>query len=285
MPISKVCVVCGTEFSVPPVREKTAMFCGKTCKAKHASMKYMKERVACTCQFCGKEFSLSTSRVERGNGKFCSKQCKDKALVGRSFTPKAQDGVEVRHGCGYVLERCQDHPFNVNGYVMQHRLVIERQMRQEASGHPFLVMVDGIEYLRRGIEVHHVNEIKDDNRIGNLIACTSAGHKDLHAGKAPMLSECWPVQKVVVDDEPRYKVVDCQRCGKTFKVKLSTWKIRGAKFCSTKCASGYDGDLPSIVYNKCATCGQEYSVKRNAFLNGSKYCSNQCKNIGNKRKI
>lgn len=284
MPVIKNCIVCGSEFSVPPVRANTAMFCGKACKARHASEKYKQGQVRCSCGQCGKEFYVPQSRHDRGNGKFCSNKCRNESMVGKSFTPAGIDGSTAHHTDGYILERCSDHPFNVAGYVMQHRLVIERVMREKSPDHHFLVEIDSVKYLKRGIEVHHVNEIKSDNRIENLIACTSAGHKDLHAGKTPMLSECWPLPSKTIADEPRYKYLQCEKCKKEFRVKLSVWKKRGAKYCSNKCASGYDGDLPSIVYKNCEACGREYSLTRNVFLAGkSKYCSSTCRNNSMKR--
>jgi hypothetical protein len=284
MPIQKKCIVCDAEFSVPPVRANTAMFCGKACKAKHASNKYKQDQVKCLCGQCGKEFYVPQSRHERGNGKFCSNKCRNESMLGKRFTPLSNDGVTTKHTDGYILERCANHPFNVAGYVMQHRLVIENEMRLKVPEHHFLVEVDSVKYLKRGIEVHHVNEVKDDNRINNLIACTLSGHKDLHAGKVPMTSECWPSPKETVADEARYKTIQCQKCNKCFEVKLSVWKKRGAKYCSNKCASGYSGDLPSIVYKNCEACGQEYSLTRSVFLAGkSKYCSNTCRNKSIKR--
>jgi hypothetical protein len=278
MPVIKNCIVCNSKFSVPPVREDTAIFCGKACKAKHASDKYRLDQVKCNCNQCGKEFYVPQSRAARGNGRFCSNNCRNKSMIGVAFTPKSPDGVTSNHTAGYILERSANHPFNVAGYVLQHRLKIEKALRDKAPEHHFLVEIDSVKYLNRGIEVHHVNEIKTDNRIENLIACTSAGHRDLHAGKIPMLSECWPVPSETIPDEPRYKFIDCKKCKKTFKVGLSVWKKRGAIYCSNKCAIGYDGDLPSIVYKKCETCGKEYGAKRHKFINGSsKYCSNLCR--------
>jgi hypothetical protein len=278
MPILKSCVVCGVEFLVPPIRKDSALFCSRACKAKAASDKYQSNRAVCKCKQCGKEFNVPQSRQERGNGKFCSNKCRNESMIGISFTKPVDDGAVIMHSNGYILERCSNHPFNVSGYVMQHRLVIENAMRKEVPEHHFLEEIDSVKYLKRGIEVHHVNEIKTDNKLKNLIACTSAGHKDLHAGRVTQLSECWPVQKETVADEPRYKIVTCQKCNKPFQVKLSVWKKRGAKYCSIACASRYEGSLPSVVYRRCDTCGVEYSLKRSVFLAGTrKYCSNACR--------
>lgn len=237
MPVTKECTVCGSTFEVPPTRANTALFCGRACKAKHASEKYQAARVKLECQQCGKPLTVSVGRVERGNGKFCSKECHHLALVGHAFTAPAPDGNTTRHSLGYILERASNHPHAVNGYVMQHRLIVEARMRKEAPGHSFLEMIDGVEYLRHGIEVHHANEKRYDNRVDNLVACTNPGHRDLHAGRVPMASEIWPAPKLTSPGEARWVDLKCQICGAGFQIRLSTFKARGGKYCSNTCAS------------------------------------------------
>jgi hypothetical protein len=59
----------------------------------------------------------------------------------------------TRHKKGYVLRFVSDHPNAVNGYVFEHRLVMEEKLGR---------------YLEASENVHHINGIKDDNRIENL---------------------------------------------------------------------------------------------------------------------
>ena len=60
---------------------------------------------------------------------------------------------------GYILLRIKDHPnSNPNGYIREHRVVLEESLGR---------------LLRREELVHHVNGVRDDNRIENLLLLSS----------------------------------------------------------------------------------------------------------------
>ncbi len=65
---------------------------------------------------------------------------------------------------GYVLIRVHGHPYaNSTGYIREHRLVMEEQIGR---------------YLSPDEVVHHLNEVKDDNRPENLqLYRSNADHK------------------------------------------------------------------------------------------------------------
>ena len=66
---------------------------------------------------------------------------------------------------GYVRVLKPEHPKNIRGYAYEHRLVME-------------------DYLGRFLQfwetVHHINEIKIDNRLENLFLCTHSEHSAVH---------------------------------------------------------------------------------------------------------
>ncbi len=71
-----------------------------------------------------------------------------------------------RHQKGYMTILFPSHPDACpTGYVYEHRLIGEKVL-----GKP----------LPKNVEVHHINNIRDDNTKGNLIICSNSYHKILH---------------------------------------------------------------------------------------------------------
>jgi len=72
---------------------------------------------------------------------------------------------------GYVKQLVPDHPFARNGYVLQHRLVMEKMLGR-------LLTAEEV--------VHHKNGIKDDNRPENLqLFPNNAAHLQFHRENPP----------------------------------------------------------------------------------------------------
>jgi hypothetical protein len=72
-------------------------------------------------------------------------------------------GGETLNKDGYILEYCPNHPFaigNPKKYVLQHRLVMEAHIGR------VLLPIE---------IVHHINGIKTDNRIENLMLFSCKG--------------------------------------------------------------------------------------------------------------
>ena len=79
--------------------------------------------------------------------------------------PNWKDGKWRNKGYVYILK--QNHPFcNINGYILEHRFVIEQQIGR---------------YLLTSEKCHHINSIKDDNRPQNLMAfINNSAHRRFH---------------------------------------------------------------------------------------------------------
>jgi hypothetical protein len=75
-------------------------------------------------------------------------------------------GGRIIHSSGYIHVLKHEHPYaDVNGYVKEHRLVVEKHLGR---------------YLEEYEEVHHINGNKTDNRIENLELMTDSEHTTLH---------------------------------------------------------------------------------------------------------
>jgi hypothetical protein len=92
---------------------------------------------------------------------------------------------------GYILIRVPNHPFtNSNKYILEHRLVIEAYLNKTS-------FKKWIEYGRKGNYpkkvrfltkkeiIHHINGIRDDNRLKNLMLFpnSKAHHQFRHLNK------------------------------------------------------------------------------------------------------
>lgn len=69
--IALTCEQCGQNFSVEPWQARGgAKFCSQKC-----SGQAQQNRVKCICKVCDKNFQVRASRIKRGRGKFCSREC------------------------------------------------------------------------------------------------------------------------------------------------------------------------------------------------------------------
>ena len=134
------------------------------------------EYINVICTICKKEFQFRKSAHRR----FCSKKCSSKftcntkqwkEMMKKCMSGKnnhAWKGGKRKHTEGYTeIKVPREHPFcNSGGYILEHRYVMEKHLKR---------------YLKLKERVHHLNGVRTDNRIENLILFpTDSEHQKFH---------------------------------------------------------------------------------------------------------
>lgn len=104
------------------------------------------------CRYNNKKDFCKCGSLKAGQSEMCSSCWATKQSLSLNGNWK---GGKTKHKSGYVLIRKPEHPRakSNSGYVFEHILVIENSIGR---------------YLLPGENVHHLNGIRDDNRIENL---------------------------------------------------------------------------------------------------------------------
>lgn len=141
----------------------------------------MKKGVYIKCDYCGKEIYRQQWQFKGYKLHYCSNKCHNlhqpKTSSGKRTNISGEfkkghkinlkNGKYIKNGYVHILNK--KHPRAVKGYVAEHRLVMEEKIGR---------------YLNRAESVHHINEIKTDNRKENLMLFESeSAHQKYHHKK------------------------------------------------------------------------------------------------------
>ena len=158
------------------------------------------------CQVCGKQVRRPR-RLDLKNHS-CGNKCSLKLAVeaSRSVDKSGENNPfwhgGKRHALGYVYLLAHGHPkANDKGYVQEHRLIMEVKIGR---------------YLNDKERVHHINGIKDDNRIENLRLYGSQGeHTKEHIKNGDINLYYWKGKKRSIQTKLKMSVAH-----------KKLWKIR-----------------------------------------------------------
>lgn len=118
------------------------------------------------CKICGKDTNSKYRTL-------CDKHLKEWTLEHCKNNSKKANEIRWKNhqycyrANGYIMIKVKDHPFaNKRGYVYQHRLIMEKNLKR---------------YLTPEEIVHHKDGIKTNNDFSNLVMFRSTGeHTSYH---------------------------------------------------------------------------------------------------------
>ena len=168
----RYCDICGNYYE-----GRSKFVCGYSCarekqaRAKHPNVDFSKEafeelyiRRKLSMPLIAQELAVSIDLVRRRLIRYGIpiRSARSAALLTLSEGRGRQKSLRITDARGYVMAYAPDHHKpDGHGYVREHRLVWERHSGQE---------------LPDKWIVHHLNGVKDDNRIENLLAMHTKDH-------------------------------------------------------------------------------------------------------------
>ena len=165
-----ICPICKRSF-IPHGRIRC---CSMRCRAKYQSLYFRGDkspswkRVKFKCKVCTKILLVWPTLLKKR--RTCSLKCRSiyykKTRTGKNAAHWNGGRYEVSGGYIYVWKPSHPHA-SKDGYVLEHRLVIERKI--------------GRILTRREI-VHHINHVRSDNRPSNLMLFPSISAHVRHHG-------------------------------------------------------------------------------------------------------
>lgn len=226
---TKKCLVCKKEFNT-----YVGKVCSRDCYSKYRSLFYKGNKHSMwidgrssekkICPICRKNFKANRKQ------KCCSPKCMGKYYTKNGSKSGINNGMYKggrieRNGYVFILK--PEHPNAYKRYVQEHHLKMEKKIGR---------------YLKPNEIVHHINEIKNDNRIENLQLMTRNEHDRLHCIERKLTgnflrrkiengiylkcSYCGKIEKRYFKRK-NITCIDCQK--KQQSIRAKKWELKNSR--------------------------------------------------------
>lgn len=138
------------------VNRGQARFCSRTCSSSRPNLKRRQKKVAVQCSWCSKNFEMNKGRMVAKHGHyFCTRLCKDTAQRIGGLT-----AIQPKH---YTEES------------KNYRLKAMRLLPNHCANCGYKTHIDVL-------QVHHIDENRNNNDISNLMILCPTCHVAHHKG-------------------------------------------------------------------------------------------------------
>lgn len=146
------------------------LFIFRTCIHSGLKKRIRVNIVKCNC--CQKEFAALKSNNNKSKKRACSPVCKIKMQSGENNANWT--GGRKTKSTGYILAYAPNNPNARKKFVLEHRLIMEDHLGR---------------YLNENEFIHHINAVKNDNRLENLVICSKEEHIVAHGSINDILKD------------------------------------------------------------------------------------------------
>lgn len=163
-----------------------------------------------------------------------------------------------KHGESIGYDGVLWHPRGDGYYQNKHRGLLHRYMYSREVGP-----------IPAGMQVHHKDHDKRNNRISNFVLLRPGEHWHEHNGER---GEDWHAKGGRATwERARYRDFTCQRCGNVFQSRGTS----GARYCSQRCR---EASAPSRAREErvCCVCGDTFECMAR---NPTRACSRRCTSV------
>ena len=178
--VISVCKYCKSEYAQQKSRVWRDKYCSRRC-GDSFRLDNIKKRTV-NCPKCGTEFIARHAQLRGGRIPYCSISCGSKSQErSKERYEKVAESIK-KNIKSHKYKRGSDvHNWNGGITVNVHGYIMQRVDGKQVPQHRHMMEVHIGRKLTDDEVVHHINEIKDDNRIENLQIMTRAEHARHHA--------------------------------------------------------------------------------------------------------
>lgn len=163
-----------------------------------------------------------------------------------------------KHGESVTYAGVMWHPRKDGYYQNKHRGLLHRFMYEQE-----------VEPIPDGMQVHHKNHDKSDNRADNFVLLSPGEHWAEHGDERG--ADWHSKGGHATWSRAEYRSFTCQRCSTEFQSRGTA----GARFCSPKCR---EAEAPSRAREQrvCSVCGNEFECQARV---ATRTCSRKCTSV------